>query len=158
MTPRPATLASDAQSSVAPHRADRLARRPGGLARLGVLLLLLALLPLHVLAPFIHAHTEADARAGMQSGLHLPGLEALEDDTRDGPVYGLRHPPLIEEADLGRREAGADPEHAPGLASARVPFAANQRTAPVPGGSPLSAWPPPAPPARAPPPGFSAAA
>ena len=41
------------------------AQHPPAAVRLAMLLLLVALLPLHVLAPFLHAHTEADPRAGM---------------------------------------------------------------------------------------------
>jgi hypothetical protein len=94
-------------------------------------LLLLALLPLHVLAPFLHAHTETDPRAGMQTGLHLPGLEALEDDTRHGPTWGLRNPPLIEEADLGRRQTDHDLDDAAAPGQDLQPLPAAQRIAPV---------------------------
>ena len=125
--------------------------RPPALARLGALLLLLALLPLHVLAPFLHAHTESDPRAAMQAGLHLPGLEALEDDARDGPTYGLRHPPLIEEADLCRRHADADADDATGPARDLRRVAAAQHLVPVADAAAPPEQPPPAPPARAPP-------
>lgn len=119
-----------------------------------MLLLLVALLPLHVLAPFLHAHTEADPRAGMQAGLHLPGLEALEDEARDGPACGLRNPPLIEEADLGRRQAGSDLDDAAAPARDIAPVIAAQCIAPIAQNAACPLHPPPAPPARAPPVGI----
>jgi hypothetical protein len=124
---------------------------PTALARLGALLLLLALLPLHVLAPFLHAHTEADPRATMQAGLHLPGLEALEDEALDGPACGLRHPPLIEEADLCRRHADTDADEAMGPARDLRLIAAVPHIVPAADGVAPPEQPPPAPPARAPP-------
>ncbi|MCA3132477.1 MAG: hypothetical protein ACK5YW_02305 [Betaproteobacteria bacterium] len=73
------------------------------LHRLRALLLLVLLVPLQCVAPLLHAHALDDPARVVSSSVHLPGLEALDRSRATAPELRERSFPLIEEADLGRR-------------------------------------------------------
>ena len=80
-------------------------RRPlGNPFQWQVLFLLLLLAPLHLAAPFLHAHVAFDPRAELGTGLHIPGIESMGMEDPGGSAVGARFQPLVEEADLGRRD------------------------------------------------------
>jgi hypothetical protein len=74
------------------------------IARLRAILLLLLLVPLQITAPLLHAHALEDSSRFLARGIHVPGLESLDHDDESGPVLRERSFPLIEEADLSRRD------------------------------------------------------
>ena len=77
-------------------------------SRLRALALLVVLVPLQFAAPLLHAHAFDDPRRQAASGVHVPGLEGLEHDDVRGQVLRERSFPLIEEADLSRRDTAPD--------------------------------------------------
>jgi hypothetical protein len=72
-------------------------------ARARALLLVALLLALQPAAPLLHAHAAADPRAASSSGVHLPGLEAIDRLAATATLL-VRGFPLLEEGELSRRD------------------------------------------------------
>jgi len=67
-------------------------------------MLLALLVPLQCVAPLLHAHALDDPSSAVSRSVHVPGLEALDRSRAAGPKLRERSFPLVEEADLSRRD------------------------------------------------------